>query len=883
MSRQKVPTARTARLEPLETRRLFSNINWVNEGNDSFIFFGANQNLARDIVHKAISDWERVIVDFNYDDTGSNLNNTFNLTLSAASMPFGTRGGTTNTGHDDNTDRKPTSAAVTIDDDASGLGWYFDPNVFDDGEFTEPINLFAANAPFPGGPSGNDFYRTVLHEIGHAVGISLSTSLKLRTKAVNTGIADPFDTDQTLWTLQTFGGPDPEYTLTDKGGAHLWEGDGVGGVNLSEHPDDLMNDGRTVPGGVNRRQLISDYDALLLRDVYNYQIVAPSQINTFVANLNESTGVLTINGDIGYFPTLVPTFLPNDFIDLEYSGVLNLTVQLGNGSLSSEPIPDVLFSSVVINSRTGDDTIEINGLPPNKTVTVNLGEGDDGVVFGGEGRFMSSIQSNVTMNGGTGSNGVTFRDDNNGIGGSIWTINNNVVSKSGRNYTLNDVPFRWLYASTNFNNTFLVNSTPVGTTLNLIGNNGSEAFELGNNNLNANIRGTVNVTGGGGSDFLRLNDLSATSDADWTFNGSLVAKDSVPLINYQSLEGITANGGSHKDQFKLFATNAPVAVRGNSGDDEFYISSGDLDRVSRVTVDGGAGNDLLVLDDSTDIGDDSYLVTAAAITKPGNPEAFQAVELNTQIGLETERTILIANDGSNSITVNGGRGVEVKARAGGDLVTVNDHVPGSPVLVDTGDSPQMDAIDINADGVGTVTAELRNSDVLAFLNVRPGGRLNVAAGSNAMLDVKLGLSLDGLLDLNDNTMIARVTAGGGSVDYFRTRLASARNGGAWNGTTGITSTTAANSALPDGIGYASAAELGRTEFSGVPISGSDLVLRQALYGDTDLNGRIDFDDYVRTDNGFNTGRHGWINGDFDYNNKVNFDDYVLIDLAFNSQ
>jgi hypothetical protein len=55
------------------------------------------------------------------------------------------------------------------------------------------------------------------------------------------------------------------------------------------------------------------------------------------------------------------------------------------------------------------------------------------------------------------------------------------------------------------------------------------------------------------------------------------------------------------------------------------------------------------------------------------------------------------------------------------------------------------------------------------------------------------------------------------------------------------------------------------------------------YGDTDLNGRVNFDDYVRTDNGFQQPSGRWINGDFDYSGQVNFDDYVLIDFAFNNQ
>jgi hypothetical protein len=59
-------------------------------------------------------------------------------------------------------------------------------------------------------------------------------------------------------------------------------------------------------------------------------------------------------------------------------------------------------------------------------------------------------------------------------------------------------------------------------------------------------------------------------------------------------------------------------------------------------------------------------------------------------------------------------------------------------------------------------------------------------------------------------------------------------------------------------------------------------------GDTDFNGVVNFDDYSRTDNGFNTqGSPGfvysWSKGDFDSNGIVNFDDYSLIDFAFNSQ
>ena len=72
-------------------------------------------------------------------------------------------------------------------------------------------------------------------------------------------------------------------------------------------------------------------------------------------------------------------------------------------------------------------------------------------------------------------------------------------------------------------------------------------------------------------------------------------------------------------------------------------------------------------------------------------------------------------------------------------------------------------------------------------------------------------------------------------------------------------------------------------FDGEAIDASAVLVKYTYYGDTDFNGKVNFDDYVRIDNGFNNHLTGWLNGDFDLNGAVNFDDYVLIDLAFNTQ
>jgi hypothetical protein len=77
-------------IERLEDRHLLSvNINWGNR-NDPLNGFGtlaSNSALAIQIVDRAISDWERVLLDLNYDnDNNAATNNTFNLTLSVSDL-----------------------------------------------------------------------------------------------------------------------------------------------------------------------------------------------------------------------------------------------------------------------------------------------------------------------------------------------------------------------------------------------------------------------------------------------------------------------------------------------------------------------------------------------------------------------------------------------------------------------------------------------------------------------------------------------------------------------------------------------------------------------------------------------------------------------------
>jgi len=166
------------------------------------------------------------------------------------------------------------------------------------------------------------------------------------------------------------------------------------------------------------------------------------------------------------------------------------------------------------------------------------------------------------------------------------------------------------------------------------------------------------------------------------------------------------------------------------------------------------------------------------------------------------------------------------------------------------------------------------------------GHINLSSGGGKTLRASLLFTSAGqwAIDVNDNAMVIGSTLG----ETVTAAVARGRNGGAWNGN-GITSSAARNHpqhsttlGILTGAEYRSVYGTNAT-FGGQAVADAQTLVKYTYYGDTDFNGRVNFDDYVRTDTGFNNHRTGWLNGDFNMNGVVNFDDYVLIDLAFNTQ
>ena len=114
-----------------------------------------------------------------------------------------------------------------------------------------------------------------------------------------------------------------------------------------------------------------------------------------------------------------------------------------------------------------------------------------------------------------------------------------------------------------------------------------------------------------------------------------------------------------------------------------------------------------------------------------------------------------------------------------------------------------------------------------------------------------------------------VAAGGISAADLRADIIAGRNGGAWDGATGITSSSAASAGGTRAVGY-------------VVNGDGSATVSFAAPGDTDLSGQVNVFDLIGIDAAgkFGNGQAAdWSEGDFNYDGVANVFDLIGIDSS----
>ena len=215
-------------------------IDWVNRGGATDRFSPAE----RAAIDRAIAVWEDLIVDNNRPD------NTLRVTFlggSSSGLDMGDTLGLSTVRYDEG---GTIEATIELDADGGGEGWFVDPTPWDNLEFP----VAASPTYLVGGPAGRyDFLSTVLHELGHALGVGI-------------GFADNVS--------------DRVSPIPGAGGAVLYSGPtgvtaalspGLDHLDPTFHAYDLL----APEGLVGTRALPTELDLLLLADAYGYLVDIP--------------------------------------------------------------------------------------------------------------------------------------------------------------------------------------------------------------------------------------------------------------------------------------------------------------------------------------------------------------------------------------------------------------------------------------------------------------------------------------------------------------------------------------------------------------------------------------------------------------------------------
>lgn len=220
-------------------------------------------------------------------------------------------------------------------------------------------------------------------------------------------------------------------------------------------------------------------------------------------------------------------------------------------------------------------------------------------------------------------------------------------------------------------------------------------------------------------------------------------------------------------------------------------------------------------------------------------------------------------------------------------------------------------------GGGTLTVKNVRADALTIIG--DGSALKIAPnGTNTGVSVIKSLSIPTItssasgnpqlppvskLDLTDNTLVYDYTGTspltnqlpGGASPSVLNLITYGYDAGNWDGTGIVSSTAAADPRKVTAIGYAEASVLkglstgGTDTYAGQTVDDTTLILKVTKYGDINLDGVINGDDYAVLDRNFAKGTFAsgntaqWTDGDFNYDFQVTSADYLLIDTAYGVQ
>ncbi|HZZ42214.1 MAG TPA: NF038122 family metalloprotease [Tepidisphaeraceae bacterium] len=300
----------------------------------------------------------------------------------------------------------------------------------------------------------------------------------------------------------------------------------------------------------------------------------------------------------------------------------------------------------------------------------------------------------------------------------------------------------------------------------------------------------------------------------------------------------------------------------------------------------------------------TYLLSAGSLTSSGGDYIGLdgAGSIIQTGGTHTPSTIVLGynSDATGSYSISGGSLSTTLLYVGGNGGpggASSFSVSGSAHVTDTGQLSIFTGSSLSFTGGSLSVASLSDSSPSLFhwtagslsithsnLSISSTGPLGSSPTLSPNMTLRLTstptISSASSLNLSGGTLIIDYT-GSSPISTLRSLLHTGYNSGSWTGTTAINSSSAASDPHHiTAIAYAEASQLNLTTWNGQPVDSTTLITKLTYYGDANLDGLVNADDYALLDRGFAKHLTTWTNGDFNYDGVINSADYLLIDKSF---
>ncbi len=541
---------------------------------------------------------------------------------------------------------------------------------------------------------------------------------------------------------------------------------------------------------------------------------------------------------------------------------------------------------LVVNANGANDVIQVNATAAGSSVVINGGNDDDTLRLAPNTDNLSNIAGAVSFFGQNGTNdNVELSDSSFAPIFNPYTITATTFTRSQfGGLTYGSTTEAFLLSATAALDDFNFQSSFAGSTWTINAGDSGDRLILGNAGTIDAIDGAIQFNGDGGNDSVIVNDESdATPATNYVLTSTLFQRTGFGNLGYATVEAFTINGGDGDNNFYSVESKPaamPLTINAGSAGDSFGISQA-ANQVGNVqgtlTLNGAGGIDSLFAFSASTTAFITWNVTATSITHTPflattttiNYSGLESMELNSGSGFDT----FSINSPGAQLSVNAGVGtdtINVTETAGANVVTLLSSVGN-------------DTVNVNADNVGSAALRFIATQRIGAMSIGSGGSASVTPGGNKVLTASsLSIPGTGRLDLTDNDMIVDYS-GASPLASIQSLLTSGYNGGAWNGN-GINSSTAA-ALTTTAIGFAEATDIFSAFpaiFSGQSIDNTSIVMKYTFYGDADLSGGVNLNDFNRLAANFGATPRRWAHGNSDYDTDVDLNDFNRLAANFGS-